>query len=428
MKNCPNCQNTDVPDKATKCPYCLYVFEVEEKGPKILYDPKPIPSPPPAPNPGPKDFTGEIPETGKATPAAPKKKGGKWVVLIGITVVVVLIIKSCAGKEDTADSVQSTNNNSNGSGSTRNNTSKIDSTLLDEADEKLANAKTAYDEENYSEGALPQSREALQDYLQITEDSKAQGELVDRVDDAYALYQAVIMRVSEGIMDQGPIPGGYEQISDYLKEAMDMANTLYENGYVVDNSEVSNLQDTLVNTYKEMYIQAINNITTYDHWSRDEAWNIAEQAYNVGNENGTPVLFSLDDLDDPLRLRYEYCLAMVTRKRCETGLADGSMSYADAVQTLASILEETDYNPLLLQDMVNYGQQAGMNVENYRYAYEMILDIIQREEGITIGGDVDLDHFWYFNDLDGDSSYRVGDYGTTSYVRSWIRNNISGIL
>jgi hypothetical protein len=428
MKICPNCQNTDVPDKATKCPYCLYVFEVEEKEPKIVYDPKPIPSPPTAPNPGPKDFTGEIPETGKATPAAPKKKGGKWVVLIGITVVVVLIIKSCSGKEDTADSVQSTNNNSNGSGSTRNNTSKIDSTLLDEADEKLANAKTAYDEENYSEAALPQSREALQDYLQITEDSKAQGELADRVDDAYALYQAVIMRVSEGIMDQGPIPGGYEQISDYLKEAMDMANTLYENGYVVDNSEVSNLQDTLVNTYKEMYIQAINNITTYDHWSRDEAWNIAEQAYNVGNENGTPVLFSLDDLDDPLRLRYEYCLAMVTRKRCETGLADGSMSYADAVQTLASILEETDYNPLLLQDMVNYGQQAGMNVENYRYAYEMILDIIQREEGITIGGDVDLDHFWYFNDLDGDSSYRVGDYGTTSYVRSWIRNNISGIL
>ena len=297
MKICPNCQNTDVPDKATKCPYCLYVFEVEEKGPKIIYDPKPpIPSPPPGPNPGPKDFTGEISETGKATPAAPKKKGGKWVVLIGITVVVVLIIKSCSGKEDTADSVQSTNNNSNGSGSTRNNTSKIDSTLLDEADEKLANAKTAYDEENYSEAALPQSREALQDYLQITEDSKAQGELADRVDDAYALYQAVIMRVSEGIMDQGPIPGGYEQISDYLKEAMDMANTLYENGYVVDNSEVSNLQDTLVNTYKEMYIQAINNITTYDHWSRDEAWNIAEQAYNVGNENGTPVLFSLDDL------------------------------------------------------------------------------------------------------------------------------------
>ena len=88
----------------------------------------------------------------------------------------------------------------------------------------------------------------------------------------------------------------------------------------------------------------------------------------------------MDDLDDPLRLRYEYCLAMVTRKRCETGLADGSMSYADAVQTLASILEETDYNPLLLQDMVNYGQQAGMNVENYRYAYEMILDIIQRKK------------------------------------------------
>ena len=81
---------------------------------------------------------------------------------------------------------------------------------------------------------------------------------MDRVDDAYALYQAVIMRVSEGIMDQGPIPGGSEQISEYLKVAMDMANTLYENGYVVDNSEVSNLQDTLVNTYKGPYIRTVS--------------------------------------------------------------------------------------------------------------------------------------------------------------------------
>ena len=72
----------------------------------------------------------------------------------GVAIIIILIIKSCAGKEDTADSVQSTNNNSNGSGSTRNNTSKIDSTLLDEADEKLANAKTAYDEEVYLEGTL----------------------------------------------------------------------------------------------------------------------------------------------------------------------------------------------------------------------------------------------------------------------------------
>ena len=420
MKNCPNCQSTNIPDKATKCPYCLYTFEVEKKEP--IPSPTPAPSPASTLDPGLNKFTEKMSETEEVIPVAPKKKGGKWVVLVGITIVGVLLIKSCSGKEDTADFGQSTNDNSTGSGSIYNNA------LLNEADEKLANAQTAYNEEDYLEGALSQSKEALQDYLQITEDSKAQGELSDRVDDAYALYQATIIKVSEGIIDQGAIPGGYEQTSGYLNQAMDMANTLYENGYVVDNSQISNMQNDLVNTYKIMYIRAINNITTYDHWSRDEAWSIADQAYNVGNEDGTPVLFSLDDLDDPLRLRYEYCLAMVTRKRCETGLADGSMSYADAIQTLSAILQETDYNPLLLLDIVNYGQQAGINVENYMYAYEMILDIIQREEGITIGGDVDLDHFWYFNDLDGDSSYRVGDYGTTSYVRSWIRNNISGIL
>ena len=91
----------------------------------------------------------------------------------------VLIIKSCAGKEDTADSVQSTNNNSNGSGSTSNNTSKIDSTLLDEADENLRMPKRLM-MRKIIQKAPSQSREALQDYLQITEDSKAQGELVDR--------------------------------------------------------------------------------------------------------------------------------------------------------------------------------------------------------------------------------------------------------
>ncbi len=436
MKSCPNCGN-DLRDTVTKCPYCLYSFVTENPTPKPAPTPTPkqasksqpasAPQPTPAPQPVPTAHAtpGQAPESNNVTPSNPQKKKGKWIALLVVTVVVVILIRSCSGKGDT----QSTNANSNSSTNTHN-TSKADSALLNAADEKITDAQTSYDEGNYLEGALPQCEEALQDYISIAENGKMQGELADRIDAAYALYQASIVQISEGVIAQGPIPGGYEQVAGYLDQAMEMANTLYEtgSGYVVDNSEVSDLQNNLVTTYRDLYIQAINNITTYDHWSRDEAWSIADQAYSVANEDGTPALFSLDDQEDPLRMRYVYCLAMVTRKRCETGLADGSMSYADAVQRLSDILAETDYNPLLLQDMINYGQQAGMNVSNYQYAYQMIIGVIQSEEGITIGSDVDLDHFWYFNDLDGDAAYKVGAYGTTSFVRDWIRNNIPEIL
>lgn len=445
MKSCPNCGN-DLRDTVTKCPYCLYSFVTENPTPKPAPTPTPQPTQTPQSAPAAHITPGQTPKTNPSAASAensfrvsrdendatlpkPQKKKGKWIVLLGVTVVAVILIRSCSGKGDTASSGQSTNANSNSS-TNMHNTSNADSALLDAADEKIADAQTAYDEENYLEGALPKCEEALQNYMSIVETEKMQGELTDRIDAAYALYQATIVQISEGLIAQGPIPGGYEQVAGYLDQAMGMANTLYEtgSGYVVDNSEVSDLQSNLVTIYRDLYIQAINNITTYDHWSRDEAWSIADQAYNVANEDGTPALFSLDDQEDPLRMRYVYCLAMVTRKRCETGLADGSMSYADAVQRLSDILAETDYNPLLLQDMINYGQQAGMNVSNYQYAYQMIMSVIQSEEGITIGSDVDLDHFWYFNDLDGDAAYKVGAYGTTSFVRDWIRNNIPEIL
>jgi hypothetical protein len=185
-----------------------------------------------------------------------------------------------------------------------------------------------------------------------------------------------------------------------------------------------------------MFISSINDITEYENWSRDEAWTYAEQAYSI-KENGKPILFDDEDLEDPLRMRYVYCLAWITTKRCETGIEEGTLSYADAVNSLTAILDETDYNLLLLQYIISYGSNAGIDISKYLNAYNAIVDEIKREQNLTIGTDigvtsatsVDLRHFWYFNDLDGEESYKVDAHnGTTKATRDWIRSNIPGML
>ena len=136
-------------------------------------------------------------------------------------------------------------------------------------------------------------------------------------------------------------------------------------------------------------------------------------------------------------MRYEYCLAWIIRKRCETGLADGSMTNEAAVQTMVAVLKETDYNILLLQDIVKYGSAAGIDVSAYTSAYNAVVDEIKAEQNLTVGTSigvnsstyVDAAHFWYFNDLGGEDKYKVDTYnGTTAATRQWVRNNVPVIL
>lgn len=81
--------------------------------------------------------------------------------------------------------------------------------------------------------------------------------------------------------------------------------------------------------------------------------------------------------------------------------------------------------------------EAGINVDNYRNAYQAIIDRIKSEQGLTVGSEIsvssattiDIRHFWYFNDLDGEDQYIVDTHnGTTKATREWIRENVPGIL
>ena len=113
------------------------------------------------------------------------------------------------------------------------------------------------------------------------------------------------------------------------------------------------------------------------------------------------------------------------------------MSYTDAMNRMTAILKETDYNLLLLQDIITYGSAAGVDVTQYRNAYNAIVDKIKSDQGLTISTDiavnstssVNLNHFWYFNDLDGEDKYKVDLHnGTTAATREWIRSNVPVML
>ena len=442
--HCPGCGA--VLDPAAK--FCTKCGRKQERGPAQQAAPKPQPAPQsqPAPKPQP-------------APQATHQKSKSSKLPVIIIVIVLLLIVMVAGmlfyfigvrsenpleavsglfgtvieNEEKDGNEKEDGDPEDGSGQKE---EKGDVALLEPAGELVEQVKSEYEAGNYTDGSIPHSVEAIQQYMTVAEENNLQEEAQEGIDSVYWMYVDSIIRYCDNIISQGAYAAGFEQISDILTNATAITETLTEKGYTVDSTELYAYKEETIQTFRDMYIDSINSITEYENWSRDEAWNYAEQAYSI-KENGKPILFDDEDLEDPLRLRYVYSLAWITTKRCETGLADGSLSYEAAVQSMEAILEETDYNLLLIQNIITYGSEAGMDVEKYRNAYNAIVDEIKREQNFTIGNDigvnsvssVDLRHFWYFNDLDGEDKYKVDTHnGTTAATREWIRTNVPVIL
>ncbi len=307
---------------------------------------------------------------------------------------------------------------------------------LESANELAAQTQTEYENENYFNGVIPRGADAITQFVTVGAEYGLMEEAQQGIDSVYEMYADAVIRTCDGLRNQGANAACLEQIRMTLTDATDLVDMMTEKGFTVNGKDLYAYKTDTIQWYRNNFIQCINNITKYENWSRDEAWSYAEQAAYV-KENGVPFLFDSENLDDPLRMRYVYCLAWKTRKVCENGIADGSMTKESAAQSMIAILQETDYNMLLLQDIITYGSDAGMDVEKYRRAYDAIANEIKSEQNLTIGNStgvnsstsVDLQHFWYFNDLDGEEVYKVDLYnGTTASTREWIRTNVPVIL
>lgn len=311
---------------------------------------------------------------------------------------------------------------------------KGDPELLDALDDQLEAAQQLFDGGSYLE-AIEESKNLIDQYVEIAENNGLEEEANEKIADAFEIASKAAIESSRGIEAQNLGSAAYTQVTGTVDPVIELASSLTEKGYTVDSDEITEYSDGIVSRFKDFFIDAINEITEREQWSRDEAWTYAEQAYSIQKE-GKPLLFGDGELDDPMRLRYIYCLAWISRKRCENGVADGSMTKEDAFNAMTAVLEETDYNLLVLQDIITYGSETGKDVSGYQNAYNAIIQEIKDEQNLSVVNSgvnsvtsVDVRKFWYFNDLDGEDAYKVDiNNGTTQRTREWIRNNIPSYI
>ncbi len=276
---------------------------------------------------------------------------------------------------------------------------------------------------------------ALDRYITLAEDYGIAEDIQDEAKEVFDKYVEQTRYSISLLNKQAVMSSLYTQARFDYDEVLEYSDKLNAAGIAVNSDEIREESDGLIDLYREKYIDAINEITERENWSRDEAWNLANNAASIVDDDGNMVLFDLEDYDDPLRLRYIYCLAWATRKEVENGVASGSLTAEEALDIIDSTLEETDYNPQLIFDAISYCNAGGIDPSPYKVAFDSFMDRVCDSDGIVLvltPGDaednrIDINHYWYFNDIssDAESKYQVnGTNGSTSETRAWIRENI----
>ena len=240
-------------------------------------------------------------------------------------------------------------------------------------------------------------------------------ELTSQINDAYKGYvEAAIIQINR-LYAQDVSAGIYEQIVSDATVALDLSAKIADVGLEVDSSSIEEIMADLPANYKERYILAINELTEAESWSRSTAWAIMENVPGLG-------LYDESDLDDPLRLRYAYSLAMYTRKANAADIESGNLSPRDAGMKILDSIEEMDYNPVLILDAADYFKQAGENytADTLYTLYNDLTAIIEYYQGLRLPNDIPWERFWYFNDF---GEFSVDDRnGASSECRQEIRS------
>lgn len=239
----------------------------------------------------------------------------------------------------------------------------------------------------------------------------------DRVTDAYLSYVTAVSKHKD-MLDGSTLSGGiYGQVMMELEDAIALGDELTSKGYTVDTASLVSTKDEFDKAYTDKIIDTFDEFTSREAWSRTESWNLmSETADNM---------FDPSDLDNPIRLRYAYALSWWTQKQIETELANGTITAKGAAIKIANLIDVMDYNPMMINYYIDYMHEAGEDCAEVEDAYEDIVEQIAQTQGLTIGEDVPLDHFWYFNDFVTHSVDSTN--GVTQENREWIRDRMSSV-
>lgn len=298
--------------------------------------------------------------------------------------------------------------------------------------DQVAAGEEKLNSEDYG-GASTDLSEALTAYADLVKeyDSKTAVETVNPLaDDAFALYTKAVLAQVESWESQPVTAPLYQQIEATLGSTVDFAAQLKESNLEIDSGELEENYAGFPDRYKEKYILTFNDLRTGEEWSRTTAWQYMQDAASVG-------LVDKENVDDPLTLRYAYALAWITQRDIGEGMKDGSLTTEAAIDSILSLADSIDYNPVLMRDLAIYYQEVGnsdasMTMQN---ACVDVYNYLANEENIYLNGadlfvpgrsssnassTIALNDFWYFNDF---SNYSPSsNNGVSVEGRQYIRN------
>lgn len=294
---------------------------------------------------------------------------------------------------------------------------KVDTTeIFAEADALLAEGKNQIAVDAEIINGMESIRSAMNQIAEKAQEAGDASSAADRISDAYASYVTAVIRHKDMMSGQQLSGGIYSQVMGEMRDAEALAEEMAAKGYSVDTSSLVSAKDAFNTSYTEKVVQEFDDFTNRAAWSRTEAWNLM---------SGFDSIFDNSDPDNPLKLRYAYALSWWIQKQIETELASGTITAKGAAIKIANLIETMDYNPMMINYYISYMNEAGEDCSQVSGAYDEIVQHIADTQGIRIGEDIALDHFWYFNDF---GTYSVdATNGVTPENRQWIRNRMSSV-
>lgn len=312
--------------------------------------------------------------------------------------------------------------------STEENTESIDGTLSEklsvdttelftEPQALLAEGKNQVGNDVEVLTGMENLRNAMYQFAEKAEGAGDASIASDKIAEAYNAYVSGVIRHKD-LMNGQTLSGSiYSQIMSEINDAAALAEEFAGKGYTLDVSTLTSTKDEFDSSYKDRIIAAFDDFTNRTAWSRTEAWNLMS--------NTPETMFETTDLDNPLRLRYAYALSWWIQKQIETELGNGTITAKGAALKIANMIDVMDYNPMMINYYITYMNDSGEDCSEVSQAYDEMIEHIARTQGIRIGEDIALDHFWYFNDF---GTYSVDDTnGVTVENRQWIRDRMETV-
>ena len=260
-------------------------------------------------------------------------------------------------------------------------------------------------------------RNAMNQFAEKAEEAGDASIASDKIAEAFNTYVSGVIRHKD-LMNGQTLSGSiYSQIMSEINDAIALAEEFADKGYTLDVSTLTSTKEEFASSYKDRVIAAFDDFTNRAAWSRTEAWNLMS--------NTPETMFETTDLDNPLRLRYAYALSWWVQKQIETELGNGTITAKGAALKIANMIDVMDYNPMMINYYITYMKDSGEDCSEVSQAYDEMIEHIAQTQGIRIGEDIALDHFWYFNDF---GTYSVDDTnGVTVENRQWIRDRMENV-